>query len=365
MKKIENRLNLLKGLSFRKDATQEVHEAIKTKGTATAKYVNQKISRGKQDGLYMILVSETKGQFTVYREGLVTKQEQKQIALILGLEYIKAGTIADEHGLWVEYADGVEVAEDKLVKAYADSLDEDIPEDTEAEKAYLQLSADIQEAIDIELEEMGHDLNEIDMELFEMLVKNVTFKNPISGQSEEKVIEYRSMPWGSMAWSEFRFVCEVKGNEFGYYVQCNSFGEKEYKVMAFNYQGQLARQQVLAHEDSLEGVERCLNNFIGGGFQFFMWEMEPQNIKVKMVDAMTALANEIKMTLVPTEIRAKLDIFTRYNELLMKSLGYGLTDEESAEYDDLYKELKLQDGNNLYNLLKAQYELAYTANEEE
>lgn len=64
----------------------------------------------------------------------------------------------------------------------------------------------------------------------------------------------------------------------------------------------------------------------------------------------------IKKDIIPVEIRAKLNLFTRYNELLMKSLKLDLSPEEQDEHNGLYDELKLNEGNNLYELMKASYE---------
>jgi hypothetical protein len=60
--------------------------------------------------------------------------------------------------------------------------------------------------------------------------------------------------------------------------------------------------------------------------------------------------------IIPIEIRAKLNLFSRYNELLMKLLKFNLSSEEQDEYNGLYNELKLNEGNNLYELMKASYE---------
>jgi hypothetical protein len=65
---------------------------------------------------------------------------------------------------------------------------------------------------------------------------------------------------------------------------------------------------------------------------------------------------QIKKDIIPVEIRAKLNLFSRYNELLMKSLKFNLSSEEQDEYNGLYDELKLNEGNNLYELMKASYE---------
>jgi hypothetical protein len=54
---------------------------------------------------------------------------------------------------------------------------------------------------------------------------------------------------------------------------------------------------------------------------------------------------QIKKEIIPIEIRVKLDLFTRYNELLMKSLKFNLSPEEQDEYNGLYEELKLNEGN--------------------
>jgi hypothetical protein len=64
-------------------------------------------------------------------------------------------------------------------------------------------------------------------------------------------------------------------------------------------------------------------------------------------------------SIVPIEVKSKMKMFSRYNELIMKALKFELSLEENQECNDLYRELKLSEGNNLYELMQAKYNLSH------
>ena len=62
-------------------------------------------------------------------------------------------------------------------------------------------------------------------------------------------------------------------------------------------------------------------------------------------------------TIVPIEVKLKMKMFSRYNELIMKALKFDLSLEENQECNDLYNELQLGQGDNLYSLMQMKYGL--------
>lgn len=72
--------------------------------------------------------------------------------------------------------------------------------------------------------------------------------------------------------------------------------------------------------------------------------------------------NQVPMQRTMTKL-ARVKLFERYNDLLMKSLKEGLNDEENTEYYMLYDELSLKEGENIYNLMKEMYEIRGGNNE--
>lgn len=66
--------------------------------------------------------------------------------------------------------------------------------------------------------------------------------------------------------------------------------------------------------------------------------------------------NQVPMQRTMTKL-ARVKLFERYNDLLMKSLKEGLDAEENTEYYMLYDELSLKEGENIYNLMKEMYEV--------
>lgn len=110
----------------------------------------------------------------------------------------------------------------------------------------------------------------------------------------DNVVVHKVNAWNSEFFSDFQFVLEVAGNEFGYYMRKDEYGGKEFKVMVFGHNDFHGRQQVLAYANDLQGVEDALNNFLSKGFMFFCWEMKAQEVRVKVVDAMEAFVQKIK-----------------------------------------------------------------------
>lgn len=167
-------------------------------------------------------------------------------------------------------------------------------------------------------------------------------------EPKEEVIEYRSFPYSLTYFSPFREIAVIDGNEFGYFVRKDEHGEMEYKVMAFHSQNSSNCSQVLAYESDCEGLERCINNFLSKGFQFGVWKMKPQKVRVKVIDNKKEREEKLLAA------QSKVDRFERYRDILDKSLSRkGLTDEEREEMVLLYNELELSDSRNYYILAKA------------
>lgn len=109
----------------------------------------------------------------------------------------------------------------------------------------------------------------------------------------DNVVVHKVNAWNSEYFSDFQFVLEVSGNEFGYYMRKDEYGGKEFKVIVFGQDSFQGRQHVLAYENDLEGLERAINNFLSKGFMFFGWEMKKKKVRVKVVDAMEAFIEKI------------------------------------------------------------------------
>jgi hypothetical protein len=80
---------------FNKDMTEVVMEGLNKKSTK----INQQIlDQINQNSFYKVYATDT--QFTIHADFHINQYEYKKFASLLKLEYVKAGNLIDQHGLW-------------------------------------------------------------------------------------------------------------------------------------------------------------------------------------------------------------------------------------------------------------------------
>ena len=134
------RSTLIKQVGFTKKVTGEVIAALEGKTTKAAASVSDRMKRVEY---YEVFASEDR--FTVNSRFIVTVQEQKQIAAVLGLEYISVGDVMEENDLWTTWTRCDNDAEDEEVEAAEEAQQEQQPQEAAAEPAagfYDDLSND-------------------------------------------------------------------------------------------------------------------------------------------------------------------------------------------------------------------------------
>jgi predicted glycosyltransferase len=98
MTNTQKRTEMVKGLGFTKDLTSGVIEVLKSKSTKANEQVLNQMSVSD----FYIILSDGR-QFTIHSHYHVNKYEINRIAKIVGLDYIKCGTLIDDNGLWLDW----------------------------------------------------------------------------------------------------------------------------------------------------------------------------------------------------------------------------------------------------------------------
>lgn len=158
----------------------------------------------------------------------------------------------------------------------------------------------------------------------------------------DNMVVHKVNAWNSASFSDFQFILEVDGNEFGYYMNKEENGDMKYKVVILGNDGYSKRNKVIGYESDLEGIETAVNNFLSKGFMFFMWEMKPQKVRVKVVDAMEAFVEKIKAEKQADEVASNQKDF--YIELC------------KGEIDQLEKSLAVETNEDQKTFLKSRIE---------
>jgi hypothetical protein len=98
MTNIQKRTEMVFAQGFNRDLTDSVVGALNKKATKANAQVLERIN---QSDYYQILSNGV--QFTIHSQYHNHKYEIEKIAKIVGLEYIRCGTMIDNNGLWLEW----------------------------------------------------------------------------------------------------------------------------------------------------------------------------------------------------------------------------------------------------------------------
>lgn len=96
----DKQLEIINELGFVETSLGTLISQLKAKPTQAAANVVQRIQR-QTNGDYIIFKDETR--FTIESKFLITKEEQKQIGSVLGLEYIRLSELLTKKGLWQDW----------------------------------------------------------------------------------------------------------------------------------------------------------------------------------------------------------------------------------------------------------------------